>query len=330
MTLLHKLLHLTNFRSPFLRTMMPSVAAAFAIQTAVAVPSIATQSERFYDASGSVTFLTVTLLSLYLPSVRTRAAASLAGVGTKPGFPGLLAPFTQGGTAGFNWRQVALSAAVAFWSIRLGSYLFQRILSVGHDSRFDEIKKSPGKFLGAFMGQATWVSLCLMPVIAVNSVPAAVFAAGLPQAVRASDILGLALFASGFAFEIAADRQKGRWLREKQDKVHDEEFLTKGLWSRSQYPNYFGEITLWTGIATAAAGVLLTQPAQLGLGFSGGLASRFLTLGLSYVSPAFVAFLLLKVTGVPLSEKKYDKRYGDRKDYQEWKKNTPKFFPKFA
>ena len=46
------------------------------------------------------------------------------------------------------------------------------------------------------------------------------------------------------------------------------------------------------------------------------------------VSPAFVTFLLLKVSGVPLSENKYDKKYGDRKDYQEWKKNTPMFIPK--
>jgi len=49
---------------------------------------------------------------------------------------------------------------------------------------------------------------------------------------------------------------------------------------------------------------------------------------LCYVSPAFVTFLLLKVSGVPLSEKKYDAKFGDRKDYQEWKRNTPKFFPK--
>jgi len=41
-----------------------------------------------------------------------------------------------------------------------------------------------------------------------------------------------------------------------------------------------------------------------------------------------VTFLLLKVSGVPLSEKKYDKKYGDRKEYQEWKKNTPMFIPK--
>jgi len=45
-------------------------------------------------------------------------------------------------------------------------------------------------------------------------------------------------------------------------------------------------------------------------------------------APAFTAFVLLKVTGAPLSERKYDKRYGHRRDYQEWKNNTPKFFPK--
>lgn len=96
----------------------------------------------------------------------------------------------------------------------------------------------------------------------------------------------------------------------------------------SQYPNYFGECTLWTGIATGAAGFLIRNPVQVGLGLPGGVTGKMLALGLSYVSPAFVSLLLLKVTGVPLSEKKYDKRYGDRKDYQEWKKNTPKFFPK--
>lgn len=35
-----------------------------------------------------------------------------------------------------------------------------------------------------------------------------------------------------------------------------------------------------------------------------------------------------QVSGVPMSEKKYDKKYGDDKNYQEWKKNTPMFIPK--
>ena len=65
------------------------------------------------------------------------------------------------------------------------------------------------------------------------------------------------------------------------------------------------------------------------MGLSGGLGGRALAFGMAAVSPAFVTFLLLKVSGVPMSEGKYDKRYGDRKDYQEWKKNTPMFVPKF-
>jgi hypothetical protein len=119
MTLLQKLLHLTNFRSPFLRTLVPSVSAAFAIQTAFAVPSIISQSDRLYDASGALTFLSVTLLSLYLPSLRAQSLAAATG-SAKPALPSVLAPFLGGnsGPSGFNWRQVTLSLAVALWSLR--------------------------------------------------------------------------------------------------------------------------------------------------------------------------------------------------------------------
>jgi len=96
----------------------------------------------------------------------------------------------------------------------VGSYLFQRVLSDGKDSRFDEIKKSPPKFLVAFMAQATWVSLCLMPVLAVNSIPHAVLST-LPV-VGVADIIGLLLFAGGFSFEVIADRQKNAWVQGKK------------------------------------------------------------------------------------------------------------------
>ena len=113
----------------------------------------------------------------------------------------------------------------------------------------------------------------------------------------------------------------------------------------SRHPNYFGESTLWTGIATLAAGALLTaypithvspgiaalRPlvrtvgASLGLGAS---SPRAAAVALCYASPAFVTFLLLKVSGVPLSEKKYDDRFGDRDDYRRWKRETPVFVPR--
>lgn len=196
-----------------------------------------------------------------------------------------------------------------------------------------------------------------MPVLALNAIPASYFAL-LPTSVAATDILGLALFAGGFGLEIAADRQKATWLREKREKKHDEAFLARGLWSRSRHPNYFGEMMLWTGIAVLAGGVLVRKAGQVGMGFAPlaglglgqgqGQASakvnasilnstststslirgRALALLMAGISPAFVMMILLFVSGVPPTETKYDKRYGDRADYQKWKRETPMVVPK--
>lgn len=235
----------------------------------------------------------------------------------------------------------------------MGSYLFRRISADGSDSRFDTIRTSPPKFLIAFFLQATWVSLCLMPVLAVNSLPASLFSA-LPASVAVTDVIGLLLYAGGLGFEVVADRQKDRWVQDKRAKKHDEDFLTHGLWSKSRHPNYFGEATLWTGIAVVAGGVLARNAGQVGMGLAKGWAAggggaakaaaaaaaagatmgiswkgRALGIGLAAVSPAFVTALLLFGSGVPMSEKKYDKKYGHRQDYQDWKRNTPVFWPKF-
>lgn len=124
--ILSTLLHLTSFKSPFLSTLIPSVAAAYGIQAAVAIPSILAGSERFYDLSGSLTYLSCTALSLYLPALRARAAASAAGL-PLPAFPSILAalrgaPVAPGALA-LNWRQVFLSAAVTVWAARRESPL---------------------------------------------------------------------------------------------------------------------------------------------------------------------------------------------------------------
>lgn len=329
MTLLTALLASTNYKNPFLRTLIPSVGLAYGIQAAVAIPSILAQNERYYDLSGSLTYLSCTALSLFLPALRARSAAALLG-SPKPAWPSLLSALNgTGGSLGFNWRQVALSAAVSIWATRLGTYLFQRISADGSDSRFDNIKKSPPQFFGAFMIQATWVSLCLMPILAVNSLPASVFTA-LGAAVSITDVVGILLYIGGLSFEVTADRQKNQWVQEKKNKQHDEDFLTRGLWSHSRHPNYFGESTLWTGIATLAGGVLASKAGIAGMGLANGaLAGKAIAMLAAGVSPAFVTFLLLKVSGVPLSETKYDKRYGDREDYKKWKRETPMFIPKF-
>ena len=169
-----------------------------------------------------------------------------------------------------------------------------------------------------------------MPVLALNSLPVSTFAGLGGAAVGITDLLGILLYAGGLSFEVAADRQKDQWVQEKKDKKHSEDFLTRGLWSKSRHPNYFGEATLWTGIATLSAGVLMSGPGQVGMGLAGwGVLGKVAAGAMAGVSPAFVSFLLLKVSGIPMSEGKYDKRYGDRKDYKKWKEDTPMFIPKF-
>ncbi|KAF9884878.1 hypothetical protein FE257_000945 [Aspergillus nanangensis] len=326
MALLQDLLHLTNVDSPLLRGWLPPFGITWAIQTAFAVPSILGQSDLFYDFSALLSFLSAIPLSVYLPYLRVEYAGSWTSASQLLG-----APFVGDGAGnpGMNWRQLVLSGAASIWGLRLGYHLFTRALRNGGDSRLEEMKKSPRTYLYCWIGQATWITLTVLPVVAVNSIPAAAFDA-LPPTTTLTDYLGFALYLLGLSFEVIADNQKARWTAEKKNKIHDEQFLTRGLWGRSRFPHYFGEVTLWTGVTTVAAGVLVKQPVCAALGWSGGLFTHAFAVGLPYASPAFVAFLLLKVSGVAVSERKYDEKYGDREDYQQWKRNTPKFFPKIV
>ena len=202
--------------------MIPTIAAAYLIQGGVAIPSILAQNEKYYDLSGSLTFITCTALSLYLPSIRARALAGSQGL-AKPAYPNLLE---------FGPRKLILSAMVIFWAGRLGTFLFARINSAGKDGRFDDIKTKPLSFLGAFAAQATWVTLVAAPVWAVNAIPRA----SLP-ALGLLEGAGLLVWLFGMGFEIVADRQKSAWREQKKAKKHSETFISSGLWSKSRHPN---------------------------------------------------------------------------------------------
>ena len=82
-------------------------------------------------------------------------------------------------------------------------------------------------------------------------------------------------------------------------------FIDVGLWSWSRHPNYFGEITLWVGIAVIAL------PALDGW--------QYVTL----ISPVFVYVLLTRISGIPLLESRGKKKWGDDPEYQAYKKRTP-------
>jgi len=189
---------------------------------------------------------------------------------------------------------------VMVWAVRLASFLFLRISKSGKDGRFDDIKTRPLRFLLAWTLQGLWVLVTAGAALAIIT-------GGVREPLGAVGIAGIVIWAIGMLIEIIADRQKSAF---KADPDNDGKFIDVGLWSWSRHPNYFGEIVLWTGMAIVALPVLQGW--------------QWVTL----ISPVFVAFLLIKVSGIPLLEEKADERWGGQEAYENYKRETPVLVPK--
>ena len=188
------------------------VILAFLIQWLAYIPAYVFQTEKFYDLTGSLTYLSVTWYALILAS---------------------------GDFANANVANTVIVLLISLWALRLGSFLFMRIHKDGEDKRFRTIKPSATQFFMTWTLQGLWVSLCSMCALTAISSDGGVV-------VNAMFYFGLGLFVLGFSTEIVADNQKSKFrsFPENRDK-----FITTGLWAKSRHPNYFGEIVLWTGIA---------------------------------------------------------------------------------
>ena len=197
-------------------------------------------------------------------------------------------------------RSTLVAAMVMVWALRLSLFLFRRIAKAGKDDRFDQIKTKPLRFLMAWTLQGLWVLLTAAAALAVIT-------GGAREPLGVVGIVGIAIWAAGMLIEIVADRQKSNF---KANPDNAGRFINVGLWAWSRHPNYFGEIVLWIGMAIVAVPVLQGW--------------QWATL----ISPVFVAFLLMKVSGVPLLEAKADKRWGGEDDYEDYKRRTPVLVPK--
>lgn len=245
------------------------VAAAFLIQWLAFIPAFKAQTEKYYDLTGALTYISITVLLVLL-------------------------------TPGVDARGLLLAAMVVAWALRLGSFLFRRVRKHGKDDRFDEIKPSFVRFLNAWTVQGLWVVLTAAAAwIAITSATRV--------ALDWWALVGFVVWAVGFGIEAVADNQKGRF---KADPSNGGRFISTGLWSRSRHPNYFGEIVLWIGV------LLIAVPVVEGWQW------------VALLSPVFVAFLLIKGSGIPLLEKKADSKWGGQADYEAYKKNTPVLIPK--
>lgn len=246
-----------------------SVGLAFLIQWLVFIPAYLQQTERFYDLTGSITYISVTTLAVFF-------------------------------SRGVDARAILLWVLVVIWAVRLGTFLFRRIQKRGKDDRFDEIKPSFMRFLNVWTIQGLWVTFtvaaALVVITTTNRKELDWFA-----------IIGFLVWVLGFGLEVVSDSQKSRFsaISDNQGK-----FIQTGLWSRSRHPNYLGEIILWVGVAIIALPVL--QGWQW----------------IAIISPVFVTLLITRVSGIPLLEKKADRKWGGQDDYEAYKKRTPVLIPR--
>ncbi|KAF8802457.1 DUF1295-domain-containing protein [Phlegmacium glaucopus] len=276
--------------------LLPVATSAFGLQTLFALIFVPQQNETFFDLGGAVGWVSTTLLSLYYPALKDKFYY---------GVPGPLPAFSS-----FAPRQLLVTAAVSIWAVRLGIFLAQRAVKAGGDSRFDLIKKKPADFTICWLVQATWITAVGLPVYFCNALPSQ---AHPPLGVR--DYLALGLYATSLLFEVIADYQKSTWRKAKENKEHDEQFISTGLWSISRHPNYVGEVGIWTGIWALSSTSLQSSFYPRG------------TIALTAISPVFTWLLTRYASGVPLLERAGDKKFSGNPKWQQYKKSVPIFWP---
>lgn len=145
-------------------------ALAFAINWAAFIPSALTQSERFYDLTGGITYVSVIVVAVML-------------------------------SGELDLRATLVASMVMIWSLRLASFLYLRISKSGKDSRFDDIKNRPLRFFLAWTLQGLWVLLTAAAALAVIT-------GGVREPLGAIGGAGILIWSVGMLIEIFADRQK--------------------------------------------------------------------------------------------------------------------------
>jgi steroid 5-alpha reductase family enzyme len=200
----------------------------------------------------------------------------------------------------FVTRHVLATALILIWGARLATYIAIRNRGRGEDFRYAQWRKDWGKwfffrsFFQIYMLQGFLLLIISYPVMLINHSNEA--------GIEFLDILGLIIWLEGFFFEAMGDHQLSRFKRKAKNKG---KIMTQGLWRYTRHPNYFGETAMWWGIFLIALSVK-----------NGWTA---------IVSPLLITFLLLKVSGITMLEKKYV----GNKEFEEYAKRTSAFLPWF-
>lgn len=248
--------------------------------------------------------LVVVYMTVWYIVALMRKDNSIADIAWGLGFV-LVALFT------FPWKEPHFEALiatplVAVWGLRLAWHIFLRNRKRGEDPRYAawRVKWGPSfvwrSYLQVFLLQGFFLLIIASPIILINVNP---------RVPAPSDngrwgiwLLGLLLWSGGFLFETVGDAQLSRF---KKDPANRGRIMTRGLWSLTRHPNYFGESLMWWGIFLIAL--------EVPWGWA------------TVVSPVLITLLLTRVSGIPLLEK----RYVGNPEFEAYARRTRAFVPWF-
>ncbi|WP_058307172.1 DUF1295 domain-containing protein [Gracilibacillus massiliensis] len=199
-------------------------------------------------------------------------------------------------TENVNVVSLSVVIAVAIWGIRLSGYLLARNWNSEEDYRYQNMRKK-------------WKNpkvTALYRVFLLQATISLFFSLGIILGIIYSDqpfsliplYAGVIVWIVGFIFESVGDHQLKEHKRKNSGTI-----ITSGLWKYTRHPNYFGEAAMWFGIS------LMASSHPMGI--------------ISFISPLLLTFFLLKISGVPLLEKKLKTKNG----YTEYMNRTNKFIP---
>lgn len=199
------------------------------------------------------------------------------------------------GISKVSFSQGLMLFLVALWAFRLSGYIWWRGRGKGEDFRYANWRKEWGNsvvwrsFLQVFLLQGAIMIVVATPIHSIFSNP--------DTQVNPTLVFGAVVAVFGIGFEAVADQQMVKF---KGNPANKGQIMQHGLWKLSRHPNYFGEAVTWWGFG------LMAMPSWWAL-----------------VGPVVITFLLLRVSGVTLLEKKYE---GDAR-YASYIKRTSAFVP---